>query len=166
MNEEVLFTARRTIICKNFIGKAFVAVVGILSFIAGFVLMGMGADVADVSAIFILGAISLLLGGLLAIIEALSRRSNVIEFYDNKYIIKSGLISRHENEAVLTNLVSVNLSQTVSGRLFHYGTIRINIVGKHDISLDGVKYPEKLKGYLQGIINKTNANDFKQIISE
>lgn len=162
MNDGVLYTARRTMITRKFVGCILALIFGVITLILGFVLMGMGSG--DIF-IFI-GLFIALLGGIAALFEGLTMRSNKIEFYKNKYIIKSGLINKHEDEAILTNLVSVSVNQSLGGRMFDYGTVRINIVGKKDISLSGVKHPQKLKKYIQALLDNTNVNNIKQVIHD
>ena len=59
-----------------------------------------------------------------------------------------------------------SISQGLGGRMFDYGIVHINIVGKHDINLAGVKHPQNLKKYIESIMNKTNMNGINQVIHE
>ena len=154
---DVLYVARKTMISKKFIGSIFIAILGLAIVISGFVIKG-GMYIS------IVGAVVMLVSILVALFEALSQRSNVIEFYEKKYVVKSGIINKHENEALLTNIVSVSVSQGLGGSLFHYGTVRLDVVGKHDVRLVGVKNPHELKKYIETLMNKTDMNNIHQVI--
>lgn len=164
MNNDVLYLARRTILTKRFVGAIAVAVVGLITMILGFVMMGTGVNWGWV--ISVMGVGVMLIAGLVALIEAVAMRSNTIEFYEKKYIIKSGVLNKHESEALLTNLVSVSVSQTLGGSMFNYGNVSINVIGKHDIRLTGVKNPHDLKHYIEGLMNKTDMSKVNQVIHE
>ena len=161
MNDKVLFKATRTIITRNFILSIFAMIIGLIILICGFIAMDMIG-----SFFIIVGLAVILISGIAALVIGFGMRSNTIEFYENKYVIKSGIINRHENEALLTNIVSVRVSQGLGGRMFDYGIVHVNIVGKHDINLAGVKHPHKLKKYIESIMNKTNMNGINQVIHE
>lgn len=161
MNNEVLYVAKRTMLTSKFMLSILGLVVGMIILILGFVVMkSVGPYIT------FLGLVIIVISGILCLCEGLVMRSNTLEFYKTKYVIKSGVINKHEKEVLLTNLLSVSLSQTLSGRLLDYGTVKINLIGKHDISLSGVKHPHELKKYIEGLLNKTDVNSLNQIIQD
>ena len=72
-----------------------------------------------------------------------------IEFYDNYIISKSGVLSKKERRTVFPGIISVSVDQSLWGRICHYGTVRVDVVGKWDIDLSYTAQPEKLKAYLE-----------------
>lgn len=113
MNNEVLYATKRTMLTSKFVLGILGLVVGLIILIFGFVVM------KNV--------------GPYTIFWGLVMHSNTIVFYKTKYVIKSGVINKHEKEVLLTNLLSVSLNQTLMGRIFDYGTVKINLIGKHNI---------------------------------
>ena len=160
MSEKVLFVARKTMISRKFVWSIFAGIIGLAILILGFVML------KDGPYILIVGLVVMAISALVALCEAIVQRSNTIEFYEKKYVVKSGVVNKHENEALLTNMVSVSVSQGLGGSLFNYGTVKIDVVGKHDIRLAGVKKPHELKKYIESIMDKTNMNDVKQVIHD
>ncbi len=75
-----------------------------------------------------------------------------IEFYNNKIITKSGVLNKQENQSVFAGVYAVNISQSLFGRIFGYGDIRVDCPGKWDIDTTGIKNPMELKKYLEGRI--------------
>lgn len=45
-------------------------------------------------------------------------------------------------------IVSVSVNQSIRGRIFNYGDISVDAVGKWDINTRGIANPESLKRYL------------------
>ena len=74
------------------------------------------------------------------------------EFYDNKIVVKSGVLNRSENQSVFAGVYSVSVSRSLFGRIFGYGNVSVDCPGRWDVNTDGVKDPEGLKKYLEGYI--------------
>ena len=85
---------------------------------------------------------------LLLLVKNLSAHSYQIIFYDDKYIIKSGIINTHEDESVFKGVLAVSINQSLTGKMFNFGDVRVDVVGKNNLTLCGVKNPEALKKYL------------------
>ena len=85
-------------------------------------------------------------------------------FYDSKIISKSGLLSNHVQETSFVGISTIRVDQSFWGRMFGFGDLYIDIIGKWDIKIIGVKHPEKAREFLsQYIVNKENITS---IISE
>lgn len=80
-----------------------------------------------------------------------------VRFYDNSIVEKSGVFSVKEKKTVFQGVVSVDVSQSFMGRIFNYGDVIIDIVGKHDLCLKGIKNPNELKSYLETCLTRPNA---------
>lgn len=73
----------------------------------------------------------------------------IVEFYSDKYIMKSGVFNTREDEVVFKGVLSIVCSQTLVGKILGYGTVKADVAGKSNIYLVGVKKPGDLKDYLQ-----------------
>ena len=82
----------------------------------------------------------------------LSAKCYSIEFYDNKIVVKSGVLNKNERQSVFGGVYSVSVSQSFMGRIFNYGEIRVDCPGKWDINTNGTLDPLKLKEYLEKYI--------------
>ncbi len=71
-----------------------------------------------------------------------------VEFYDNYVVIKTGVFARNENKSVFPAIETVSSRQSLWGRLFNYGDVYVDVVGRWDINLRGICNPEGLKAYL------------------
>ena len=82
-----------------------------------------------------------------------------IEMYDDKLVIKSGVLNKSEDQIAFSGVYSISLKQSLIGRMFDYGDIVIDAPGSWaDISTEGIKAPKEFKKYLEGnIISKPNA---------
>lgn len=75
-----------------------------------------------------------------------------IEFYDNKIIVKSGILNKQEKQSAFAGVYSISISQSVIGRIFNYGDVKVDCPGRWDIDTKGIKEPEALKKYLETYI--------------
>ena len=76
-------------------------------------------------------------------------KDETISFYNNKVVIRSGILNKHERTTILTPVLSVTVKQTFWGRIFNYGNVYVDVVGKWDINMRGVKNPMEAKAYLE-----------------
>ena len=92
---------------------------------------------------------------IIQIVKIVKAANYRIEFYDEKVVVTSGVISTSERQSVFAGVYSVAVEQSLLGRIFSYGDIRIDCPGKWDIDTEGIKNPKELKKYLeQYITNK------------
>jgi uncharacterized membrane protein YdbT with pleckstrin-like domain len=87
-----------------------------------------------------------------------------IEFYDDKVITYSGLFNKSKKQSVFMGVTASSVNQTLWGRLFNYGNVSVDCVGKWDIDTRYIKNPNELDAYLQTkIIQSPTANQFVHI---
>ncbi|MBO5931474.1 MAG: PH domain-containing protein [Clostridia bacterium] len=79
-------------------------------------------------------------------------KDETISFYNNKVVIKSGILRKNERTTILTPVLSVTVKQTFWGRIFNYGNIHVDMVGKWDINMRGVKNPMEVKAFLENFV--------------
>lgn len=94
----------------------------------------------------------LIIPSIIQIARILSAKCYSIEFYDNKIVVKSGVLNKQENQSVFAGVYSVSLSQSLMGRMFNYGNIRVDCPGRWDIDTEGIKNPVALKHHLETYI--------------
>ena len=83
---------------------------------------------------------------LLAILRGLFRRSTTeIAVTDRRIIFKRGLIRRHTVEMNMQKVESVDVDQTLMGRLFNYGDVTVRGVGSTFERLDFIDAPLRLR---------------------
>ena len=71
------------------------------------------------------------------------------EFYDKKIIKKTGIISKNESNIMFKGVISVSINQGFSGRIFGFGDVHIDLVGKDNLYLEKVRKPYELKKFLE-----------------
>lgn len=111
-------------------------------------------------ALLLLGIIP---GVIYIIYKNVSAHHYLVEFYDDKYILKTGIFNTHEDETIFKGVLSVSVNQTMGGKMLNYGTVKTDVVGKHNLTLTGVKNPEGLKQYL--LTRKIDASDLSHTIT-
>ena len=89
---------------------------------------------------------------IIQIVRILSAKCYSIEFYDNKIVVKSGVLSKQENQSVFGGVYSVSISQSFFGRIFNYGSVKVDCPGKWDVGTESIKDPSALKKYLENYI--------------
>lgn len=141
-DNEILYKATRTIICSKFILFIFFALLSLSLLILLIVLKNKYISnyvfFASLTLIFII----------IAYLIAKNQKSYVLLLYKNKFILKSGLIKKTYYESQINKYDRCIINQSFFGGLFNYG----NIVVYHEdgnINLGGVKYPYKLKEFIQ-----------------
>ena len=83
------------------------------------------------------------------IVDIFARKAERIEFYDKYLVVKRGLLSKREKRSVFSGVIGVSVNQSLFGRIFGYGDIMVDVVGKWDVNLKGVSNPNGLKAYLE-----------------
>ena len=89
---------------------------------------------------------------IIMIIKIINVKDDTISFYHNKVVHRSGILSKNEKTTILTRVLSVTVKQSFWGRIFNYGTIYVDVVGKWDINMTGVKNPMEAKRYLEKFV--------------
>ena len=100
----------------------------------------------------------LFLLGLIVFLRMMIRKwSTEIGITSHRFVEKYGLLSMHTNEISLPNIEGVRVHQSVLGRLFGYGTIRIEGTGVDSVTTPSIADPvgfvraiQKAKEHLAG----------------
>ena len=83
------------------------------------------------------------------VIKMVQASYDIIEFYEDSVIVKTGWIAKSERKSRFDGVTSVAISQSVMGAIFNYGDLEIDTYGKWDISTTGISNPRALKEYLE-----------------
>ncbi len=89
-------------------------------------------------------------------------KCEVAEFYSDRVVLKSGVFNKSENEVLLVGVSAVYIDKSFKGRVFGYGSVKVDILGRNDLRLEDVANPEGLKNYLQRYVN---AGNFRQVLA-
>ena len=94
-------------------------------------------------------AAAILVGAIASFIPAwLRRTATEIAVTDRRVILKRGLIWRHTVEMNMQKIESVDVDQTIPGRLLNYGDVSIRGTGTTFERLRGIDAPLKLRSTL------------------
>lgn len=93
---------------------------------------------------------------IIMLVDMLIKKHERIEFYDDYVVVKSGVLAKKERRSPLIGIVGVSISQSFRGRIFKYGDIFIDIVGRWDINTKNIANPNGLKEYLEPLISKSS----------
>jgi len=86
-----------------------------------------GPDFKDAG--LIAGGFFLLLAAIAAIFGAIKRATTELAVTDHRLIFKRGLISRYTIEMARSKVESIDVVQSIGGRIFNYGTILVRGTG-------------------------------------
>ncbi len=90
------------------------------------------------------------------IFKIIALKAESIEFYNEKVVQKSGILSKREKQSLLTNVTSVSVNQSLWGRIFNYGDVKVDLIGKWDIDTVGISRPNELKAFLEDYLSNKN----------
>jgi uncharacterized membrane protein YdbT with pleckstrin-like domain len=82
-----------------------------------------------------------LIGIIIFIAMMVKKWSTEIGVTSHRFVEKKGLISRHTNEIALPNIEGVKVNQGMMGRIFDYGTVRIEGTGVDAITTPNIADP-------------------------
>lgn len=95
---------------------------------------------------------------IIQIVRILQAKSYSIEFYDEKMIVRSGVLNKSERQSVFAGVYAVSINQSLWGRMFNFGDIMVDCPGRWDVSTSGIKDPKALKAYLETKISAKGMN--------
>jgi uncharacterized membrane protein YdbT with pleckstrin-like domain len=101
----------------------------------------------SLSGLILLGVLLLVIGiGLIFLIWAyISYKTTEFAVTDKRIIAKTGLVSRNTVEMFLDKVESLNVTQTVLGRILDYGTVTIRGTGSTSEPIKNISGPLNLR---------------------
>ena len=92
-------------------------------------------------------------------------RSIYIKFYDGYVVKHKGVLFKHIEKCMLPKIISCNVYQSFWGRLFRFGDVKIDAIGKWDIDLLGYKAPNRIRKRLDAnFISAQEVRSMRQTI--
>lgn len=101
----------------------------------------------------VLGLVTLGLTWLIALYEYFRLRSIEQGVTNKRVILKTGIISRHTEEMKLSSIETVEIEQSVWGRLFGYGTVKLTGRGISDVKFRNIDDPMYVKREIESVSN-------------
>ena len=86
---------------------------------------------------------------IMIIVDVVKLRHEYVEFYNTYVIKRSGVFSKNEEKCMFPKVLSCNVYRSFWGRVFNYGDIKIDAIGKWDVNLNGIKRPLHVRRYLE-----------------
>ena len=112
-------------------------------------------------AAFLIAAVAVLVI-VLTVVEA-SRCE--IRVYEKSIVTKKGLLNVRETRSVMTPIVGVSVEQSFNGKIFNYGNLVIDKVGKGwDIDSRYIKKPYEFKKFLDSLMENTDMDKVTMIM--
>lgn len=92
-----------------------------------------------------MGAVFVVFALISAIHAAIKRASTELAVTDHRVILKRGILSRYTIEMARSKVESVDVMQSISGRIFDYGTILVRGTGGSLKPFRNVEHPLQLR---------------------
>jgi uncharacterized membrane protein YdbT with pleckstrin-like domain len=108
-----------------------------------------GTDFQDAG--LIAGAFFLALALISAIHGAIKRASTELAVTDHRVIFKRGIVSRYTIEMARSKVESVDVVQTIGGRIFNYGTILVRGTGGSLEPFRNIEDPLRLRSAITAV---------------
>ena len=83
------------------------------------------------------------------IVHVIKLRTQYVEFYDSCVIKKRGVFNKTEEKCMFPKVLSCHVYRSFWGRVFNYGNIQVDVIGKWDVDLVGIKKPLFVRKYLE-----------------
>ncbi len=88
-----------------------------------------------------------------------------IRIYEKSIVTRKGILNVKETRAVMTPIVGVSVEQSFNGRIYNYGNVRIDKIGKGwDIDSTYIKKPEQFKNFLQTLMDKEDTSNITMVM--
>lgn len=86
---------------------------------------------------------------IMIIVDVVKLKSQYVEFYDSFVIKKKGVFNKTEERCMFPKVLSCHVYRSFWGRVFNYGDIKVDAIGKWDVDLIGIKRPLYVRKYLE-----------------
>lgn len=100
-----------------------------------------------------LGLVTFGLTWLIALYEYFRLRSIEQGVTNKRVILKTGIISRHTEEMKLSSIETVEIEQSIWGRMFGYGTVKLTGRGISDVKFRNIDDPMHVKREIESVSN-------------
>ena len=76
-------------------------------------------------------------------------KNKYVEFYDSYVVKKKGVFNKTEEKCMFPKVMSCHVHRSFWGRIFNFGNVQIDAIGKWDVDLTNIKRPMFVKKYLE-----------------
>ena len=97
------------------------------------------------------GVVVAALGGLMAIPPWIARVSSEFGVTSKRVIIKVGVLQRRTLELLLRQVEAISVDQSVTGRIFNFGTITLSGTGGVREQFHNISHPLEFRRSIQGV---------------
>lgn len=73
-------------------------------------------------------------------------------FYNDRVISRSGVFSKHVKETSFIGVSAICVDQSLWGRMFGFGDLHVDVVGKWKVTIKGVKRPMEAREFLTNYV--------------
>lgn len=102
---------------------------------------------------------------LVIVLTVVEASKSEIRIYEKSITTRRGLINVKETRSVMTPIVGVSVEQSFNGKLFNYGNVVIDKMGKGwDIDCTYIKKPEEFKNFLQTLMDSNDMNNVTMVM--
>ncbi|MEL0168494.1 MAG: PH domain-containing protein [Pseudomonadaceae bacterium] len=101
----------------------------------------------------VLGLVTFGLTWLIALYEYFRLRSIEQGVTNKRVIMKTGIISRSTEEMKLSSIETVEIEQSIWGRMFGYGTVKLTGRGISDVKFRNIDDPMRVKREIESVSN-------------
>lgn len=156
---KLLYTARRS--AWHYKGACAIAALLVLVGILLAIIFFVGGSLAG-----LVGLALIAVGVVVIVLSVLVAHAYRIEIYDDHILVHEGLLNVRERRSILTPIVGTSVSQSLWGRFFHYGDVKIDKQGSGwDISTDDISKPEEFKRFLESLMNSTDYSSIHYVMN-
>ncbi len=86
---------------------------------------------------------------IMIIVDVVKLKHQYVEFYPTYVVKRRGVFNKTEEKCMFPKVLSCNVHRTFWGRVFNYGDIEIDAIGKWDVDLTNIKRPLYVRKYLE-----------------
>ena len=102
---------------------------------------------------------------LLIVITVIEASRSEIRVYEKSITTRRGIINVKETHSVMTPIIGVSVEQSLNGKLFNYGNVIIDKIGKGwDIDCTYIKKPAEFKQFLQSLMDGNDMNNVTMVM--
>ena len=112
-----------------------------------------GGTSARPAALLVAGVLLLLAGGVVLAFAVIRRASTEIVVTSRRVLIKTGILERRTVEILLSKIESVDVTETVSGRMMGYGKVVLRGTGGTPESFERIANPLEFRRQIQSQVD-------------
>lgn len=102
---------------------------------------------------------------LVIICTVIEASKSEIRIYEKSITTRRGIFNVKETRSVMTPVIGVSVEQSFNGKLFNYGNVVIDKIGKGwDIDCTYIKKPKEFKEFLQSLMDNNDMSNVTMVM--